>query len=117
MSRSRQSRSIRSPPGFGGIRRHFKPAVERAGLAPFRWHDLRHTSASLAISVGAHPKVIQERLGHSSIQVTLDTYGHLFENIESALAEALDRLATQAESIDPPPIGRSVVEFPGGEGE
>jgi integrase len=95
-------------PEGGPLRRHFvrrvfKPAAERAHLAPLRWHDLRHTSAGLAIAVGAHPKVIQERLGHSSIKVTLDTYGHLFPNLDQALSEALDELARQAAAAHLPP--------------
>ena len=50
-----------------------------AGLRPhMRFHDLRHTCASLCIALGPHLKAIQERLGHSSITVTLDRYGHLF---------------------------------------
>jgi integrase len=70
----------------------FKGAVERAGLPDnTRFHDLRHTAASLAIAVGAHPKVIQARLGHADIQTTLNVYGHLFEGMDADLAEALDR--------------------------
>lgn len=86
-------------------RRHFKPAVQGrpatkrrpavAGAVPaekaaLRFHDLRHTCAALSIAVGAHPKLISERLGHSSITITLDRYGHLFESVEVALADALD---------------------------
>lgn len=51
-------------------RRVWLPAVERAGLAPLRPHDLRHTAVALLVGQGAHPKLIQSRLGHSSIQVT-----------------------------------------------
>ena len=70
-----------SSPQGGPVRRYFRtrefvPAVNRAGLAPLHIHDLRHTAAGLAISMGAHPKVIQEGLGHASIRTTLDTYGH-----------------------------------------
>jgi integrase len=80
----------------------FAPAVEHTGLSPLRWHDLRHTAAALAIASGAHPKVIQERLGHSSIQVTLDVYGHLFPSLEEALAERLDLVAREAAAHLPP---------------
>jgi integrase len=82
--------------------RHFKPAAKRAKLLPLRFHDLRHTSAGLMIALGAHPKVIQERLGHSSIKVTLDVYGHLFPNLDEALAQALDELARQSAASSPP---------------
>jgi integrase len=71
--------------------RHFKPAVLRAGLPPaLRFHDLRHTAAALLIAEGAHPKAIMERLGHSSIEVTLDRYGHLFPGLDESLADKLD---------------------------
>jgi integrase len=55
-----------------------------------RFHDLRHTCAALSIAAGAHPKLIASRLGHSTIQITLDRYGHLFPSVEEALADALD---------------------------
>jgi integrase len=78
-------------------RRRFKPAVVAAGLPPaMRFHDLRHTCASLCIALGAHPKAIQERLGHSSITVTLDRYGHLFPKLDEALTERLDALHRDA---------------------
>lgn len=54
------------------------------------FHELRHTAASLAIATGAHPLTVKERLGHSSITVTMDRYGHLFPAQDQALAEALD---------------------------
>lgn len=54
------------------------------------FHELRHTAAALAIAQGAHPLTIKERLGHSSITVTMDRYGHLFPAQDEALAEALD---------------------------
>ncbi len=74
-------------------RRMFKPAVEAAGLpAHMRFHDLRHTCAALCIALGAHPKAIQERLGHSSITVTLDRYGHLFPKLDETLTQRLDDL-------------------------
>jgi integrase len=78
-------------------RRLFKPAVVTAGLpSAMRFHDLRHTCASLLIALGAHPKAIQERLGHSSITVTLDRYGHLFPQLDEALTARLDDLRRSA---------------------
>jgi integrase len=65
--------------------------TEKQGL---RFHDLRHTCAALSIAAGAHPKLIAARLGHSSITITLDRYGHLFPSVEEALAEALDAAFT-----------------------
>jgi integrase len=77
--------------------RHFKPAVRRAGLpTSLRFHDLRHTSASLLIGLGANPKQIQERLGHSTIQLTFDRYGHLFDGHDQQLREGLEGLHATA---------------------
>ena len=77
------------------------PALEDAGLSPkVRTHDLRHTCASLLISLGAHPKAIQERLGHSDISVTLNLYGHLFPSLEEQLTDALDDLGRSAGTQD-----------------
>lgn len=87
-----------SAPKGGPIRRRnfrrrvWLPAVEASVGQPLRFHDLRHTHAAILIAQGEHPKVIQLRLGHSSIQVTLDTYGHLFEGIDEAAAERLDAI-------------------------
>lgn len=57
-----------------------------------RFHDLRHTSVALAINAGAHPKAIQQRLGHASIAVTMDRYGHLMAGMDAELAGDLDNL-------------------------
>lgn len=73
--------------------RAFKPALARAGLDPgVRVHDLRHTAAALAIRAGAHPKAIQVRLGHASIAITLDRYGHLFPEMDGEIAANLEGL-------------------------
>lgn len=67
-------------------RRAFKPAAKAAGLPDeLRFHDLRHTCAALLIARGAHPRAIMERLGHSTITVTLNTYGHLFPSLDHRL--------------------------------
>lgn len=73
------------------------PAVKKADLGKLRFHDLRHTAAALAIAAGAHPKALQARLGHSSIAVTLDRYGHLFEGLDFEIARGLDRLEQERE--------------------
>ena len=57
-----------------------------------RFHDLRHTSVALAINAGAHPKAIQQRLGHASIAITMDRYGHLMAGMDAELAGDLDDL-------------------------
>jgi integrase len=72
-------------------RRHFKPALLEAGLDPgVRFHDLRHTAASWLIADGANPKQIMAILGHSTIRVTFDRYGHLFEGHDEELIQKLE---------------------------
>jgi integrase len=71
-------------------RRAWASATRRADLVGFRFHDLRHTAVALAIGQGAHPKAIQERMGHGSITTTLDRYGHLFPGLDEVVAEGLD---------------------------
>jgi integrase len=69
----------------------WKPAVEAADLEQLRIHDLRGTAASLMISSGANIKAVQRQLGHASAAMTLDLYGHLYEDDLDALSDALDR--------------------------
>jgi len=64
--------------------------ANRAGLKGIRLHDARHTHASLMLKQGIHPKIVQERLGHASIQVTLDTYSHVAPGLQQAAANRFD---------------------------
>jgi integrase len=64
--------------------------ARRAGVRPIRLHDARHTHASLMLKQGVSPKVIQERLGHSTITLTLDTYSHLAPGMQEAAAAGFD---------------------------
>ena len=74
------------------IVRHFKSVIEREGLPEIRFHDLRHTHASLLLEAGVHPKVVQERLGHSSISLTLDTYSHVIPSLQSEAADQVESM-------------------------
>ncbi len=65
-------------------------AVRRAGLLPLRFHDLRHTFAAFLIHEGANAKQIMALMGHSSIRVTFDRYGHLFEGHDEPIIQGLD---------------------------
>ena len=76
--------------------RAWTPAVAAAGLAPLRIHDLRHTTASLAIAAGADVKMLQTMLGHASAVMTLDRYGHLMPGRAQDVADRLDALARAA---------------------
>ena len=66
------------------------PAIAEIGQDGLRPHDLRHTCASLLIAADAHPRHIKEHLGHSSIRVTMDVYGHLYEDSKDEIAERLE---------------------------
>ncbi|MHB1446405.1 MAG: site-specific integrase [Acidimicrobiales bacterium] len=81
--------------------RHFKPATRRAGFDQLRFHDLRHSYAGFLIAQGAHPRAIMERMGHSSITVTLNTYGHLLPKIDMALTDGLDQMIRTAQAERP----------------
>jgi integrase len=71
--------------------RRFKPLLERARLPHFRFHDLRHTCATLLLTQNVNPKVVSEMLGHSSIAITLDTYSHVLPNMQDSAARALEK--------------------------
>lgn len=70
--------------------RSFKPLLKRAGLPLIRFHDLRHTCATLLLSKDVNAKVVSEMLGHSSISVTLDIYSHLLPDMQEKAAKALE---------------------------
>ena len=70
----------------------FNKIMRKAGLPNIRLHDLRHTHASLLLQAGVHPKIVQERLGHSSIRVTLDTYSHVIGGLQEVAAQLFDDL-------------------------
>ena len=96
------------------VHRYFLPCVERAGLRKIRFHELRHTFGSLLIQDGAPITYVKEQMGHSSIQVTVDTYGHLIPGADIGWMDRQDSgtspqlSATQAQ----PATGRSEGEFP-----
>lgn len=85
--------SIGSPldaPSF--LRREYYPLLARAGLPRIRFHDLRHTAATLFLRMGVHPKVVAEMLGHATISITLDTYSHVLPDLQREATAAMDRL-------------------------
>lgn len=71
-------------------RRSFKPLLKEAGLRSIRFHDLRHTCATLMLAQGVNPKIAQERLGHSTISQTMDTYSHVLPDMQDRAVAALD---------------------------
>jgi integrase len=67
-----------------------KPLLKRAGLLEIRFHDLRHTCATLLLTRNVNPKIVSEMLGHSSITITLDTYSHVLPNMRDQAAAAME---------------------------
>jgi integrase len=72
------------------ITRSFKPLLQRAKLPNIRFHDLRHTCATLLLGRGVHAKLVQELLGHATISVTLDTYSHVLPSMTDQTATAME---------------------------
>jgi integrase len=76
----------------------WQPAVKRAGLAPLRHHDLRHTAVAFWIAAGAQPLEVARRAGHTSVVTVLDRNGHLLPGSEDRLTDAPDELAAGAKA-------------------
>ena len=74
--------------------RSFRPLLERAGLSRVRFHDLRHTCATILLSKGVHAKFVQEFLGHSTIAITLDTCSHVPPGMGGSTADAMGEALT-----------------------
>lgn len=74
------------------VSRRLSTVVRHAGLEPLRFHDLRHTAATLMLRTGISPKVVSDRLGHSTVAFTLDTYAHVLPDMQKDAAEALSLL-------------------------
>ena len=74
------------------VRRSYKPLLKRAEIPERRFHDLRHTHATLLLLQGEHPKVVQERLGHATISITLDTYSHVLPSMQKDAAARIGDL-------------------------
>ena len=76
------------------VSRAWTMLAARYGLKVIRLHDARHTHASLMLKQGVHPKIVQERLGHASIQITLDTYSHVAPGLQEAAAARFEKLVS-----------------------
>ena len=70
--------------------RSFAPLLKKAGLPHIRFHDLRHTCATLLLTQNTHPKFVQELLGHATIAITLDTYSHVVPSMGDHTARAME---------------------------
>src|SRR5208337_5656511 len=102
--------------------RYFLPVLAKAGIRKVRLHDLRHTFGSLLIQSGASIVYVKEQMGHHSIQVTVDIYGHLvpganvecMDQLDSAPQESANR--TQTADVETEGIPAEIVELLGGPG-
>ena len=74
------------------VSRTFRELVDDLGLPPIRLHDLRHTWATLALQAGIHPKVVQERLGHANVSITLGVYSHVAPTLHDDAASTVAAL-------------------------
>lgn len=74
------------------LRYDYLPLARKSGLPRIRFHDLRHSAASLLLAQAENPKVVQERLGHSKIEITMNVYAHVNHGMQKAAADRLDKL-------------------------
>jgi integrase len=74
------------------LNRSFRPLLDRAGLPRIRFHDLRHTAATLLLGHGVHLKIVSEMLGHSQVSITLDLYSHVTPQTHPEAARVFDSL-------------------------
>jgi len=115
--------SVGTPMNPSNVKRDYLAVFERIrkadpdnALPRIRFHDLRHTAATLLLASGVHPKVVAEMLGHSSVRVTLDVYSHVTEPMQHQAATAIDGIldpqpALKVKLLPPTPtlVSRSVV--------
>ncbi|MGE7274681.1 tyrosine-type recombinase/integrase [Brevibacillus panacihumi] len=73
---------------------------KKADVTPINFHSIRHTHASLMLKQGVHPKVVSERLGHSNISITLDTYSHVIPGLQQAAIDHFDDVLFGSQTVD-----------------
>ena len=95
---------IGTPGDPSNLRKEFRKILNKASLPEIRFHDLRHTAASLMLNNGVPPIVVSKRLGHANPSITLNTYGHLYVEMQSEAARIMDELVT------PIPVGINLLE-------
>lgn len=83
------------------ISRYFIPLLKRCGIHEnFTFHGLRHTHATMLLKMGVNPKIVQERIGHGSIKITMDTYSHVLPDMQNVAVEALQALFSGKKQTD-----------------
>jgi integrase len=88
------------------LSREFKEAIAAAGLPDMRLHDLRHSCAVLLLAQGVHPKLVQETLGHSTYQLTMDTYSHMIPQLRNEVADRMDEILSPTNAPTKMPAAR-----------
>lgn len=76
--------------------RHYERIIKRSGLPYIRFHDLRHTHATMLLQLGEHPKVVSERLGHSRVGITMDVYSHVLPDMQKEAADNFEKMMKQS---------------------
>jgi integrase len=79
----------------------FKKLLKKADLPDIRFHDLRHSAATLLLSLGVHAKVVQEMLGHTQISMTMDIYSHVLPSMQLDAVNKLNNLLMRREDDGP----------------
>ena len=80
------------------VTKEFTRVIRKLGLGRVRFHDLRHTHASLMLQAGIHPKIVSERLGHASVSITMDVYSHVLPGLQEEAVHRFSKLLTDARS-------------------
>ncbi|MDN9011061.1 site-specific integrase [Brevibacillus laterosporus] len=75
--------------------RHYERLIKGCELPPIRFHDLRHTHATMLLQLGEHPKVVSERLGHSRVGITMDVYSHVMPDMQKDAADNFEKMMKQ----------------------
>lgn len=86
--------SVGTPWDHRNVVKYYKRFLQDAGLPNIRFHDLRHAAATMMLQQGVHPKIVQERLGHADITLTLNTYSHVLPGMQEEAAGKMDELLT-----------------------
>ena len=89
--------SVGTPVEYRNVITHFKTVIRETGLPNIRFHNLRHTVATLLLSKEINPKIVQEQLGHASIHLTLNTYSYVIKSMRGIAANALEEVVGAAQ--------------------
>lgn len=101
--------SLGTPVSPRNLLRSFKRILNEADLPDIRFHDVRHTHATLMLQQGVHPKIVSERLGHADTRITLDIYSHVFPNMQKSAVERFEKMFLHFDENQHPSKSKSYV--------